>query len=122
MRVRQEKMSGRRSAGNVRANRRRRMCARHILRNESAANLRRADDEKRAENDCSEVRDGWRCGCQDVDWPRFRMRMMPFHVHYPLVIRSFQLREMRMNERRPAGISMDMEQRSVSRSKNQGGH
>ena len=122
MRVRQKKMSGGRSAGNVGASPRRRMCARHILRNESAANLSRAEDEKRAENDRIEVCDSWRGGCQDIDRPGFGMRMVRFHVHYALIIRSFQLGEMRMNKRRPAGISMYMKQRSVSRSKNQGGH
>ena len=102
--------------------RRRSVRARHILRNKSEANLGRDEDGKRAENDRIEVRDNWPGGRQDVDWPGFGMRMMRFHVHDPLFICRFQLREMRMNERRPVAIGMYMEQRSVSRSKNQGGY
>ena len=98
MRVRQKKMSGGRSAGNVRANLRRRMCARHILRNESAANLSRAEDEKRAENDRIELRDSWRGGCQDIDRPGFGMRMVRFHVHHAFTFRILQLRKVRMDE------------------------
>ena len=109
-------MSGRRSAGNVRSNRRRRVSARHILRNKSETNLGRVEDDKRAENDCIEVRDSRRGGRQDIDRTGLGMRMMPFHVHDTLVIRSFQLREMRMNQRRPAGVGMYMEQRGVYRS------
>src|SRR5438874_10161603 len=120
MRVRQEEMSGRRSAGNMRTKRRRRMRARHIQRNKSEADLGGDEDGRHAENDRVEVRDRWPGSCQDIDWAGLGMRMIRFHVHDPLVIRTFQLREVRMNQRRPAAVGMYMKQRSVSRSKNQG--
>ena len=95
--------------GNVWTKRRRSVRPRHILRDKSKADVGGSEDDKRAQNDCVEVRDNWPGGCQDVNRPGFGMRMIRFHVHDALVIRSRQLRKMRMNQRGAAAIRMYME-------------
>ena len=59
-------MSGGRGAGNLRAKRRRRVSPRHVLRNESAADLGRDQNDKCAEDDGIEVGHGRPGGIDQV--------------------------------------------------------
>ena len=47
--------------------------------------------------------------------------MILLHVHAAFIIRNFQFRQMRMNQRRPTAIRVYMEQGSISGRKNQRG-
>ena len=99
------------------------MSARFIDNCESGAALRRCQNQRFLHCTGFNLHQMRRVRCEKIDGaccPVVVIVRFYFRPGFGFQVR--QLGKMRMNERRPAAVRMYMEQRSVSRSKNQGGH